>query len=138
MHPCNTKKQNNEQVTTIVLDSHVILNTHPSYFNPLHSHFPFNSQDPIRSIYTPTQQTPYTLPFDSCHISHSLSNTEGYIDLMIENRGYFRHRMIRVIGKEWMPGGIKKYDFYRKAIDGLQTKTSVGGLSESRWWLLKC
>ena len=30
-----------------------------------------------------------------------------------------------------MPVGIKKYDFYRKAIDGLQTKTSVGGLSKS-------
>lgn len=29
-----------------------------------------------------------------------------------------------------MPVGIKKYDFYRKAIDGLQTKTSVGGLSK--------
>ena len=29
-----------------------------------------------------------------------------------------------------MPIGIKKYDFYRKAIDGLQTKTSVGGLSK--------
>ena len=27
-----------------------------------------------------------------------------------------------------MAGGFKKYDFYRKAIDGLQTKTSVGGL----------
>lgn len=27
-----------------------------------------------------------------------------------------------------MAGGIKQYDFYRKAIDGLQTKTSVGGL----------
>lgn len=31
-----------------------------------------------------------------------------------------------------MSSGIKKYDFYRKAIDGLQTKTSVGGLSERR------
>ena len=30
-----------------------------------------------------------------------------------------------------MAGGIKKYDFYRKAIDGLQTKTSVGGLGKS-------
>lgn len=29
-----------------------------------------------------------------------------------------------------MPTGIKKYDFYRKAIDGLQTKTAVGGLSK--------
>ena len=29
-----------------------------------------------------------------------------------------------------MPAGIKKYDFYRKAIDGLQTKTSIGGLSK--------
>ena len=30
----------------------------------------------------------------------------------------------------FMPAGIKKYDFYRKAIDGLQTKTSIGGLSK--------
>ena len=67
LHPCNIKKLNNERVSTTVLDSHMILNTHPSYFNPLHSHFPFNSQDQIRSIYTPTQQTPYTLPFDSYH-----------------------------------------------------------------------
>lgn len=29
-----------------------------------------------------------------------------------------------------MPSGIKKYDVYRKAIDGLQVKTSIGGLSE--------
>ena len=29
-----------------------------------------------------------------------------------------------------MAGGVKKYDFYRKAIDGLQTKTSMGGLGK--------
>ena len=29
-----------------------------------------------------------------------------------------------------MASGIKRYDFYRKAIDGLQTKTSIGGLSK--------
>lgn len=29
-----------------------------------------------------------------------------------------------------MGSGIKRYDLYRKAIDGLQVKTSVGGLSD--------
>ena len=45
--------------------------------------------------------------------------------------------MMEGTGKAWMAAGIKKYDFYRKAIDGLQTKTSVGGLSEVRLCLLK-
>ena len=31
-----------------------------------------------------------------------------------------------------MGSGIKRYDLYRKAIDGLQVKTSVGGLSDLR------
>lgn len=30
----------------------------------------------------------------------------------------------------FMGSGIKRYDLYRKAIDGLQVKTSVGGLSD--------
>jgi len=35
-----------------------------------------------------------------------------------------------------MSTGVKRYDFYRKAIDGLQTKSSVGGLSSSCFFVL--
>lgn len=35
-----------------------------------------------------------------------------------------------------MSNGIKRYDFYRKAIDGLQTKTSLGGVSISYFNLI--
>lgn len=44
-----------------------------------------------------------------------------------------------------MSSGVKRYDFYRKAMDGLQTKSSVGGVSSccfsvlmvsiDYWWI---
>ena len=37
-----------------------------------------------------------------------------------------------------MGSGIKRYDLYRKAIDGLQVKTSVGGLSDLRDFCIIC
>ena len=50
----------------------------------------------------------------------------------------FQIQIIHVIERS-MASGIKRYDFYRKAIDGLQTKTSIGGLSKfvpAKWFLV--
>ena len=70
----------------------------------------------------------------------TLEKTKQAIELTHDYCGYWKHSIVCCILQLktavcfsfhiFMPSGIKKYDVYRKAIDGLQVKTSVGGLSE--------
>lgn len=75
---------------------------------------------PQRIAHTNTSKKNYTNPF---HMNYSGTFKEPRLSFQIT----FSHST-----RICMPTGIKKYDFYRKAIDGLQTKTTVGGLSKLR------